>query len=326
MKKSLIALAVASALTAPMVAQADATLYGSMRVLVADVDGQDLDVQDGTSRIGIKGDVDLGIDGVKGIYNFETRLRADTGEFAGASGSTVDNTGTATGDTFANGNARLANIGVTGDFGTALAGRMYTPHWLWTSAVGDAMFNDAVIGVVNEFALRQPNTLAYISPNMSGFQAAVAVVMNGGTNGDADLTNVAVKYAANGLHLAASLVTIDQVAPLQDQDQYGLAASYTMDAVKVFARYQEEESATVGAADTETAQLGATYTMGATSFTGRYTNTETGTVDADQVALSVQQMLGSQGRVFLEYADVDTGFSGLQGNNDRLSVGYRLDF
>ena len=32
MKKSLIALAVAGAMTAPMIAQADATLYGSFRI------------------------------------------------------------------------------------------------------------------------------------------------------------------------------------------------------------------------------------------------------------------------------------------------------
>ena len=38
MKKSLIALAVAGALTAPVIAQADATLYGSLRAKVVSAD------------------------------------------------------------------------------------------------------------------------------------------------------------------------------------------------------------------------------------------------------------------------------------------------
>jgi predicted porin len=316
MKKSLIALAVAGALTAPMVAQADATLYGSMRVLVVDEDTQDLDVADGTSRIGIKGDVDLGIDGVKGIYNFETRLRADNGTFAG------DNTTT--------NNARLSNIGITGDFGTALAGKQYAPHWLWTSAVTDATWNDAIIGTIRESILRPNSTLAYISPNMSGFQAALAVVADSGLNAgeDVDYTNIAVKYAANGLHLALSHV---DDGGANSQDQLGVAASYTMDAFKFSARYQEEDNTNGNAGalagtDTETTQVGVAYTMGATTLQARFTNIDIDNgADADQWAVGVQQMLGSQGRVFLEYADAETGFAGSTAN-DRLSVGYRLDF
>jgi hypothetical protein len=304
MKKSLIALAVAGALTAPMVAQADATLYGSMRVLVVDEDTQDLDVADGTSRIGIKGDVDLGIDGVKGIYNFETRLRADTGNFAGA-------------------DSRLSNIGITGDFGTALAGKQYAPHWLWTSAVTDATWNDAIIGTIRESILRPNSTLAYISPNMSGFQAAVAIVADAATGtDDVDITNVAVKYAANGLHLAVSFV---DDASTTDNDETGVAASYTMDAFKVAYRFQKEENV-VGTNDYDTNQLAVAYTMGATTLQARFTNIdEENGDDADQWAVGVQQMLGSQGRVFLEYADAETGFAGSTAN-DRLSVGYRLDF
>jgi predicted porin len=319
MKKSLIALAVAGALTAPMVAQADATLYGSMRVLVVDEDTQDLDVADGTSRIGIKGDVDLGIDGVKGIYNFETRLRADNGTFAG------DNTTT--------NNARLSNIGITGDFGTALAGKQYAPHWLWTSAVTDATWNDAIIGTIRESILRPNSTLAYISPNMSGFQAALAVVADSGLNAgeDVDYTNIAVKYAANGLHLALSHV---DDGGANSQDQLGVAASYTMDAFKFSARYQEEDNTNGNAGalagtDTETTQVGVAYTMGATTLQARFTNIDIDNgADADQWAVGVQQMLGSQGRVFLEYADVGSnGFNGaVTSDVDRLSIGYRLDF
>ena len=72
MKKSLIALAVAGAMTAPMIAQADATLYGRISVELLDTDGQDLNLGDEIGgRIGIKGDVDLGLEGTKGLFHQE---------------------------------------------------------------------------------------------------------------------------------------------------------------------------------------------------------------------------------------------------------------
>ncbi len=120
MKKSLIALAVAGALTAPMVAQADATLYGSLRIKLVDNDATNLDVQDNASRIGIRGSSDL-FSGAKAIFQFEQAVSTETGAFSGG---------------------RLANLGMTGDFGTALFGRIWTPYYNWTGAQTDVSDSD----------------------------------------------------------------------------------------------------------------------------------------------------------------------------------------
>src|SRR5690554_386363 len=74
MKKSLIALAVAGAMTAPMVAQADATLYGSFRAGLAFQDDKSADLRDESSRIGIKGTVDLGLENTKGLFHWEANV------------------------------------------------------------------------------------------------------------------------------------------------------------------------------------------------------------------------------------------------------------
>jgi len=333
MKKSLIALAVAGAMTAPIVAQADATLYGSIRVGVANVDtgsNADWQVTDETSRIGIKGDVDLGLEGTTGFFQFETRLRADDGTFAGST----------------EGNARLALVGAKGAWGTAQAGRMYTPHWLWTSAVADASWNYAAASTIREVGLRQPNTLAYISPDMGGFQVAGAAIMGGiagaaaaGNNNDEnmDAYNVAAKFSAGGAFVGVSYMSVDSaLTGGSDFDILGVAASYSMDAFKVYARYQDEEDV-VGAGpinDIETVQLGGAYTVGDTILQARWSNLDFDGLDGDQWMVGVQHNLGKRARVWVEYADVDStieaaggvGAGMIGGAGDALSIGYRLDF
>lgn len=353
MKKSLIALAVAGAMTAPIVAQADATLYGSIRVGLTNVDtgaNEDWQVTDETSRIGIKGDVDLGLEGTTGFFQFETRLRADEGTFAGD-------------------DSRLSLVGAKGAWGTAQAGRMYTPHWLWTSAVTDGGWNYVNASVIREVGLRQPNTVAYITPNMGGFQAAAAVIMGGlynavydlngvgvgGNNNDkdADAYNIAAKFATGGLHVGLSYMSVDSGAvttttPVTvidpNYDALALAASYNFGEFAVNARYQDEElNNAVVDAEIKTYQLGGSYTLGETLLQARWTNLEAdglaNDVDGDQWMVGVQQNLGKRARVWVEYADVDDelvaignatlargGVANTGGAGDAISIGYRLDF
>ncbi|EAR59483.1 porin [Neptuniibacter caesariensis] len=288
MKKSIIALAVAGALTAPMVAQADATLYGSLRLSLTDQDGADLDLADNTSRIGIKGSSEL-FSGAKAIYQFEQAVRAD------------DATGWNGG--------RLALIGVTGDFGTAQAGQMWTPHYLWTAAVTDILDNDAS-GADAGFT-RVGNTLAYISPNMNGFQAAAAVIADAATGTeDIDTTHVAVKYSMDGLHVAASYLGNENA----NTDTTALAVSYAADNFYVGARVQDDEI-NHGAAGDEWSIAGS-YSIENTKLLASFTDEDSA---ADESwSLEVQQKLGKQARVFAAYREL----RGVEG----VEVGYRVDF
>jgi len=163
MKKSLIALAVSGAMLAPMVAQADATLYGSFRMGVADTSNNgapgaktdgDVRVVDTSSRMGIKGDVDLGMEGTKGFFHWEAQVYGtDDPDQARALGN------------------RLMYIGAKGDWGTAQIGKMYHPHYLLIQ-VPTNVFHPGSGGYGERFNLgntyhkRQQNTIAYISQHI----------------------------------------------------------------------------------------------------------------------------------------------------------------
>ncbi|MFT6470832.1 MAG: putative porin [Neptuniibacter pectenicola] len=340
MKKSLIALAVAGAMTAPMIAQADATLYGSFRIGLqqeSDVNGVDgtdreLDVADQSSRVGIKGDVDLGLDGTKGLFHWEANVStADSNSYGATTGSGKSMFG-----------ERLAYIGAKGDWGKALIGRQYHPHYLLIQAPTN-VFNPSSgdygerFNLGNTYHKRTDNSIAYYSPSMNGFTfIAGAVVGSSGDDSDnafdetVDGYNIAGVYTANNFTVAASYGDVESSdAPAGDDSKevWGLSAKYTMDALELMAKYEEADTEVAGANTAEESvwELAARYTVGDTSFYGRYSDYEddvAGGLDLDQFGLGIQQKLGN-GRVFLEHVNND-GDDTQAG--DRTVAGYRLDF
>ena len=183
MQKKLIALAIASAFSAPVFADnANFTFYG-----VADVSYDSINTGDGTSaanggtavtgtskrvvssnvsKFGFKGSEDLG-DGLAAIWQIEQQINIDD----------------AAKNTFA---SRNTFAGMKGGFGTVLLGIHDTPYKLSTRKLdvfGDSIAdNRALLGAVTgtsaaaAFDGRQSNVLAYISPSMGGVTAAIATV------------------------------------------------------------------------------------------------------------------------------------------------------
>ncbi|WP_255611772.1 porin [Marinobacterium arenosum] len=306
MKKSLIALAVAGALTAPMIAQADATLYGSLRVAVVDADGSELDIKDNSSRIGVKASSEL-FSGAKAIAHFETNVSTESGVFGQTKGE-----------------GRLAYVGATGDFGTVTVGRQWTPQYLWTSAKVDIL--DFGSNPTHNYSLagRQGNTLAYISPDLSGFQVAAVLVARDGsgespdeanTGDDDDAYNLAAHYSVGGFSVGVS--TLDYQGSVDD-DYTAVAASYEMDNLYVAAEYSSNDIT-----DKDTWEVAGSYAMGNTKLLANYVDFEG---DGSQVALEVQQKLGKQARVFANYIIADSDAEDNGDAVDTLSVGYRVDF
>jgi len=323
MKKSLIALAVAGAMTAPVVAQADATLYGSFRAALHSADDADLDLRDESTRIGIKGDVDLGLNDTKGLFHWEANV------------DTTDNDG----NIFA---PRLAYLGATGSWGTALVGRQYHPHYLlinlptspFDSATSDAgEWNQ----LGNNVHKRVDNTVAYHSPVMGGFQVIGGAVIagdgsddNDAADSDVDGYNVAAKYAAGGLYVAASYgdVQEDVAGTANDIETYGVAASYQLGDLGLAAKYENQE--VNNAYDANAWEVAATYQIGATQLQARYSDFEEDESNAEgnQWAVGVQHKLGKKGRVWVNYFDFDSDAEDLNPTKyiDRLAIGYRVDF
>mgnify|MGYP003887625117 CR=1 FL=1 len=299
MKKSIIALAVAGALVAPL-AQADATLYGSLRVKATNYDNSELDIADNVSRVGIKGSSEL-FSGAKAIFQFEEAANTETGNRSG----------------------RLALIGATGDFGTVTMGRQWTPFYLWT-ATTDILDNGSS-GASVEFG-RVPNTLAYITPDMGGFQAAAVLVARDGagvdlgdTGDDADAYNLAAHFSAGGFSVGLSTLMYQGAI---DENYTSVAASYTMGDLYVAAEATSDSvSKKVDASindDVDTFEVAGSYALGDVKLLANFVSFDKG----EQVGLEAQYKLGAKSRVAATVvtADDDAPVS------DSVAVSWRVDF
>jgi predicted porin len=183
--KKLLSLAIAAALVAPVAAMADATIYGKVRQsfdMVNDersaVKEEQIDnfqINDRTSRLGVKGSEDLG-NGLTGVYKIEYEVHISTNpggnEFAG-DGSL---------------GARNAFVGLAGGFGTFVIGRHDTPLKISTASLD--YFGDTILDNNKDYTeylqdRRADGTIAYISPSLGGI-ATIAAALVPGENNEAD--------------------------------------------------------------------------------------------------------------------------------------------
>ncbi|MDO6563838.1 porin [Amphritea sp. 1_MG-2023] len=324
MKKSLIALAVAGALTAPMVAQADATLYGSLRVQATDADGADLHIGDNTSRIGIKATSEL-YSGVTAIAHFETYVSTETGS--------LDSTYVDVNDSDAvKSKGRLAYVGATGDFGTVTVGRQWIPAYLWTVAKTDIMAAANTETTHNYgTGARQGNTAAYVTPSFGGFQAAAAIVARNSNGVDAqdtddnvDATHLAAQY--NMGNFAVALSTL-QYKGTVDENINSLGLSYSAGDVYVGLSVEDDEVNRTG--DDSIVVLAGSYTMGNTTLLGSYTDFRDDVAGADQgkrYIAEVQQKLGKQAFVFANYIEASSDAETAGEATDTFAIGYNVSF
>ena len=165
---------------------------------------------------------------------------------------------------------------------------------------------------------------------MSGFQLASGFVVganNADSTDDVDGYNIAAKYSANGLYLAASIgkVQNDSLGETEDRDTWGLAATYTIDALKLVATYEDRES---DALDADAINLAAIYNLGnGLSVKARYAEKDIDGAADEQSnwTAEVEQKLG-QGRVYASYWAFDSEAETAGGEADALILGYRVDF
>ncbi|MBB1485287.1 porin [Oceanospirillum sediminis] len=308
MKKTLIATAIAGAMSFTAVAQAaevDYDLYGSLRVAVVDTDNGELDVADNSSRIGIKASTQLD-GGITGIVRFETYVNTESGDF-GSSPS---------------GKGRLAYIGATGDFGTVTAGRQWTPQYLWTSAKVDLL--DFGSNPTHSYALagRQGNTVAYITPDLSGLQLAAVLVARAGGEVEANTTedgvdayNLAAHYAMGGFSVGLSSIMYQGNI---DENYTAFAVGYEQGPLNVAFEMTDN-----GIADTETFEVAGSYSLGKATVLANFVDFDDD--NGNQVAAEVQYKLGAKSRVAATVVAFDDDAEDA-GNADQIAVSWRVDF
>ncbi len=258
MQKKVIALAVAALASSAAFAQTNVTVYGIVDVGQAFVkssgaaNGGDNQstvgrLDSNSSYIGFKGVEDLG-NGLKALFQYETSFYGDTGTF-----ETASNKGR---DTF---------VGLTGGFGTVVAGNLTHPLRamgakveLLPGAAGfgtTASLTGQIAGTKTGADDRAQNAIAYVSPSFGGFSGTVAYV-NGETqkNGDGEAEARSYQFAgqydngplfvAAGYHKASNMSAAGTVGKQEaDARVYRVAAVYTLPtATKLTALYDNTKA------------------------------------------------------------------------------------
>ncbi len=213
MKKQALAIAIASALVAPSAFAAQDTsgmqytsaaegFYASIRAQVDFSNGNnDADLNEGSSRIGIRGTNDLG-GGLEGFYQWELGVGIDDAN------EELDQ--------------RLGLVGLRGAFGEVVAGSFWTNDYNWTHGSTDiANVYSGYLNYSNVREARSERSIQYTTPDLNGFQGAFLVGVGNsdndadGDNGnDLDSWNLSAQYAIQGFTVAGSynVITDGQVA------------------------------------------------------------------------------------------------------------------
>jgi predicted porin len=220
MNKKLMAVAVAGALAAPVaMAQSNVTISGRMSLGVnqysatgntqASASGYQSrnNVWDNGSRVTIAGAEDLG-NGLKADFYVETGFNADNGLLSGGSSNNASLT---TATNVGGLGSRIAYVGVNGGFGSLRFGRQ---NVFWGNGIADQTQSNYIqagtpfqtgsfgsgmgVGIT-----RQSNTVQYITPTISGFQATVSWSPNRqegvqGTSSTNNILNTNTAASANG--------------------------------------------------------------------------------------------------------------------------------
>jgi len=300
MKKSIIALAVAGAMTVPMVAQADATLFGSVRYDITDTDGTDhTNSEINRMRIGVKGEETMDNGLTAGYF---IRMQAD-----GDSGVEASNDA-------AVGISKIA-LYIAGDFGKLILGDEDNPV---ARTEGEAVLTsvyDANLEVAGpEFT---EGGITYQSPEMNGFTFRIgAGDVDGGdataTTGENqygtslsysnDLVNVTAGFGESGDDSISGIGALVKLGDLKigaafsdkenDASYYSVSTSYTMDKLTLAAQLEVQDPDAAGSEDLKAVNVSASYSLG-----GNATVT-LGAIDYDRDA----EAAGENDAVKLRYA------------------------
>ncbi|NTV72223.1 MAG: porin [Azonexaceae bacterium] len=350
MQKKLIALAVAAVTSGAAFAQTNVTIYGNVDMGYMFRQGNNGAVvnspsqhalQSGASQsyIGFKGVEDLG-NGLKALFDLQYRINPDTNTTIGGTG------------------AGHQYVGLTGGFGTAVAGYLdgirfgiygkYSPFGNYSIA--------SLTSMTTQYD-RAANALAYISPSFSGFTVILATATNtqgnegslnsshltpkpsGGNTGDDRLLSANLIYANGPLSIDLDYETTRAVG--YDSDRLYVAtagASYDFGVVKVSGLYDVIKGDvnsfiggnTVGAAfglsptqkyDRRNWFVGATVPLGKFSVMGMFGQVKDKTLsdaDAWKIGVGARYTLSKRTELYADYAHIKND------TNGRYTVGNNI--
>lgn len=252
MQKKLIAVAVAGLVSGAAFAQSNVTVYGVADAYYgrATADGnKTTNVINGGglsgSRIGLKGTEAIG-NGLSALFVLEYGIANDSKDVGIGSGAAP---------------ARQQLVGLTGGFGTVVAGAAQTAGYDFACAnnslAGSALDPYAKVGSAGVVACghagRASNAFAYISPNFGGVTLAynharvteAAAAQPEGKDNYANLIGASWASGPIGVNFVASKISMAGTAASDDVQEMGIGASYDLGVVKLGLQLQQYDNKAV---------------------------------------------------------------------------------
>ena len=303
MNKTLIAMAVAGVMAAPMAAQADATVYGKIHISIDSGDtGLDNDApplktsgvffQSNSGRVGVKGSEDLG-GGLKAIWQFESNASFGSGNtsFGG----------------------RNSFLGLAGGWGSFIGGKHDTPfksvgRWfdLFGDQVGDSR-NLIQDPWDDNWDLRPNNVVAYTSPTFGGgFDVQLAYVIDDGIDNNT-ATSAYGRWKSGDWLVGLGYESHDHASGTSSNAMRA-GLQWSPGAFKVNAFYQtSSDEGGVSGQDATAMGVGGAYTMGKNVLKAQYfmvsPDSSLGNdIDANTLAVGWDYKMSKRTTAYIAYA------------------------
>jgi len=311
MKKTLIAMAVAGVVAAP-IASADVAVSGKVEQNFTWTDSStsasDEMVGGSDVLLVFKASEDLG-NGLSAFADIRT-------DYDGANGAQ------ATMDT---------KVGLTGGFGTVVVGRMEDFSESKVLSMVDVFGGGTGVELGGDNATRQDNGFAYVSPSFSGLTIGVAGYALDDTANDiedVDATDVALMYANGPVVVNLSQEEYKDDTGADNEEITSLGVSYAAGDLKVAVVYQDiDNAATIATDDHEDMMIAATYNMGGNnSIAVGWNENEltTGATENNTTAVEFRHNFSSRTRAYIGMTSDD--FATTADETDEVYVGLEHSF
>ena len=329
MKKSLLALAVLTAVTGAASAQSSVTIYGKVDLgLVLDsgsAAGKSIRIDSGVtggSRLGFKGVEDLG-GGMKAAFQLETGFCADS-----AAGGPNFCTGS---NSFM---GRQAHGDLTGSFGALSAGRQYSLGFNNLSTIDPfgTGFAGQVNNIVDPSGIRLNNSATYSTPSMGGVTASAEIAFGEQTgNWQANReTGAGLTYASGPAYVGFTFYDVGNAnGNGAARKNYLLGGTYDFGVVKIHALAQKSTgSGTTGLVPLDVLDLmgGMTVPIAGGSLMASYIHHNDRTLAdkyANQIGIGYIYPLSKRTSVYTAFARIknDNGAAFVVGNATDTGTG-----
>jgi len=323
MKKSLLALAVLTAITGAASAQSSVTLYGKIDLgLVLDsgaAAGKSVRIDSGVtggSRLGFKGVEDLG-GGYKAAFQLETGFCA---------------AGTATAPNFCTGGnnfmGRQAWGALSGPFGSISAGRQYSLGFNNLSTIDPfgTGFAGQVNNIVDPSGIRLNNSATYNTPTFGGVTASAEIAFGeqvGNWQANRE-TGAGITYASGPVYVGATYYGVDNsTGTTSTRKNYLVGGTYDLGVVKLHALVQKSTGVELDVLDL---MGGVTVPIGGGNLMASYIHHNDRTLadkDANQVGVGYLYPLSKRTSVYTAFARIkdDNGATFTVGNATAAGTG-----